>query len=359
MDPVRWAILGTGPVSRKFALALAALKGRAAVGPIASRDPANAVRMSESLGLGVAVSSYEEAVGDPSVGAVYVSTPPALHEAHAVLAIAAGKPVLIEKPLASDADSARRISEAAEGAGVFAMEAMWTRFQPLTLEIARRVRRGDIGEPRGFHGTFLGANLPDATTSLFAREGGGALLHRGVYPLSLALMFLGPVDEVVARGRIGETGVDEDVVLLLRHSSGALSDIRAGLRSGGSNDCAIWGEAGRIEIAGPVWRPSGAQLVRTQAVGVSRALPRRFEAFRESGTGQKLAALRARFGALAGGQTETLSARFEGNGYGHEALHLMDAVAAGRTVSDVMPLIESVAVLKIVDQALRQIGRAS
>jgi predicted dehydrogenase len=346
-------------VSRKFALALSALKGRATVGPIASRDQANAVRMSQSLGLGVPVASYEEAVGDPSVGAVYVSTPPALHEAHARLAIAAGKPVLIEKPLASDANAARRISEAAEAAGVFAMEAMWTRFQPLTLEIARRVRRGDIGDLRGFHGTFLGANLPDPTTSLFARNGGGALLHRGVYPLSLALMFLGPVDEVVARGRIGETGVDEDIVLLLRHRSGALSDIRAGLRSAGSNDCAIWGEAGRIDIAGPVWRPTGAQLVRTQPVAVGRASARRLEAFRESGAGQRLAAFRARVGALAGGQAETLSARFEGNGYGHEALHLMDAAAAGKMVSDVMPLSESIAVLEIADEALRQIGRAS
>lgn len=357
--PVRWAILGTGSVSRKFCLGLGALGGRAEVGPIASRDPANAAAMARSLGLGRAVDSYEAAVADPAVDAVYIATPPTLHEAHAKLAIAAGKPALIEKPLAQDAAAARRIAEAAQSAGVFAMEAMWTRFQPLVTRIADRIEAGTLGELRGFHGTFLAANLPDPATSLFAPGTGGALLHRGVYPLSLARFFLGPVEGITARGRIGTTGVDEDIVLTLTHVSGALSDIRASLRTAGANDCAIWGTAARIEVTGPVWRPTAARLVPIKAAPVTRAAPRRFEAFRESATGQRLAAGVARLKQAMSGGTETFRDPCLGNGYGHEAAHLMACVAAGRTGSDIMPLAQSVEILDIVDEALAQIRKAA
>lgn len=353
--PFRWAILGTGVVSRKFCLGLGALGGRAAVGPIASRDPANAAAMARSLGLGRAVESYEAAVRDTSVDAVYVATPPHLHEAHAGLAIAAGKPVLVEKPLAGDAASARRIAAEAEAAGVFVMEAMWTRFQPLVVEVARRLEAGALGEVRGFHGTFMGASLPDPAASLFHPGGGGALLHRGVYPLSLARLFLGPVADVCACARVGETGVDEDVVLTLTHASGALSDIRASLRAAGSNDCTIWGTEGRLEIAGPVWRPTAARLVPVAAAPLRQPRPRRFEAFRESARGQRLAASLARAKQTLSGGTETFRNRFAGNGYSHEAAHLMDCVAAGRRGSDIMPLGQSVEILEVVDRALAQI----
>ncbi len=351
--PMQWAILGTGSVSRKFCLGLQALGGQATVGAVASRNPDNARAMAASLGLGRAVESYEAAVADPGTQAVYIATPPEHHEAHALLAFAAGKPALIEKPLAADAAAAARIAAVAETAGVFAMEAMWTRFLPLIRLIADRVAAGDLGELRGFHGSFLGANVPDPGTSLFA-AGGGALLHRGVYPLSLARLFLGPVADTQARARLGETGVDEDILLTLAHENGALSDIRASLRAAGSNRCTIWGTQARIEIDGPVWRPDGARLIRATPARITAPAPRRFEAFRESRPGQRIADWRAR---LKRGGTETLRADFSGNGYGHEAQHLMQAVAAGRTQSGIMPLAQSVEILKVVDAAMAQIGR--
>jgi predicted dehydrogenase len=356
--PTAWAILGTGVVSRKFALGLGALGGRTSVGAVASRDPANAEAFVRSLGMGRAVATYEEAIADPSIDAVYIATPPAMHEPHALLAFAAGKPALIEKPLAQDAAAAARIADAASAAGVFAMEAMWTRFLPLIAAVKDRIERGGIGEVRGFHGTFLGANLPDAGTSLFAPGGGGALLHRGVYPLSLARHLLGPVVDVTARGRIGETGVDEEVVLTLVHASGALSDVRASIRTAGTNDCAVWGTRGRIEIDGPVWRPSAARLVTVTPSPVTRPVPRRFEAFRESSVGQRLAERAAMMRGILSGRASSLPGPVLGNGYAHEAAHLMDCVADGRLVSDIMPLTQSVEILDIVDRALVQVREA-
>lgn len=82
--------------------------------------------------------------------------------------------------------------------------------------------------------------------------------------------------------------------------------------------------------------------------------PRKFEAFRESRMGQRIAKIR---GQLKPGGAETLKAGFIGNGYAHEADHLMQAVAAGRLQSEIMPLAQSVEILQIVDQALAQIRR--
>ena len=348
---MQWAILGTGSVSRKFCLGLAALGGRTKVGAVASRNPDNARAFTTSLGLGQAVETYEAAATAHETQAVYIATPPDLHETHAKLAFAAGKPALIEKPLASDAETGARIAEAAAAAGVFAMEALWTRFQPLPQLIATRLQA--IGPLKGFQGRFMTANIPDPAASLFAPPSGGALLHRGVYPLSLARMYLGPVRAVQATARLGETGVDEDISLTLTHENGALSDIRASLSSHDSNACTLWGAEGRIEITGPVWRPEGACLIQSPPIKVTTPTPRRFEAFRESRIGQRIARLRQRFKP---GGAEMLKAPYLGNGYGHEAEHLMDCVARGATQSEIMPLGQSVEILEIVDEALGQVG---
>lgn len=352
---MRWAILGTGSVSRKFCLGLAALGHNVTVGPVASRNPNNARAMVASLGLGNAVDSYEAAVCASNVDAVYIATPVELHEAHAAMAFAAGRPALIEKPLATNASAARRIAAAADAAGVFAMEALWSRFLPLTRVIADRVKNGALGNLRGFDGQFMSANQPNPALNLFLPPNGGALLHRGVYPLSLARFFLGPVSGLQAAVRQGETGVDDDAVLILRHSSGALSTVRASLRAGGANTATLWGDSARLEIAGPIWRPTLARLIHTPPARITAPRPRRFEAFRESRLGQRIAALRASLRRNG----ETWRADFIGNGYAHEAAHLMDAVAAGHTSSDIMPLAESIEVLDLIDRARAESRRKS
>ena len=228
-------IFGTGSVSRKFALDLRCLSGRATISAVASRSPDNAGNFVRDLAPEATPCTYEAAAAAEDVDGVYIATPPALHKSHALMAIAAGKPVLVEKPFAPTGADARAIAAAARDAGVFCMEAMWTRFQPLAGAIRARIAAGDLGDLRGFDARFLAANLPDASVSLFnAAQGGGALIHRGVYPLSMAQFWLGPVARTVALQRIGETRVDEDTVLVLEHVSGALSSIRASLRSAGS-----------------------------------------------------------------------------------------------------------------------------
>jgi predicted dehydrogenase len=351
--PFRWAILGTGPVARKFVLALDLLGGRARVEVVASRDPAKARSFATTLGIGRAVADYAEAVA-AEVDAVYVATPPALHEAHAMLAIGAGLAVLIEKPLATDAAAAQRIADAAAARGIFVMEAMWTRFLPLLSVVRSRIEAGAIGEPRGFEGAFLAATRPDPGLSLYDPTcGGGALLNRGVYPLSLARFLMGPVAETKAVARIGETGVDEETALTLRHTSGAASTIRASLRSAGEPPLAVYGTEGTIRFDGPVWRPTGATLVPVRA-GPGMSAPARFERLREAPLYQALSRRAEPAKRLLHGGGRAIRAELRGSGYQYEAAEVMERVRLGATASEVMPMSESIEILEVIDMARAQ-----
>lgn len=352
--PVAWAILGTGAVSDSMARALAGQGGRVAVA--ASRRAERAEGFARRHGARAA--SYEDAAADPEVRAVYIATPPSAHEGHALAAIAAGKAVLIEKPFALDAAAAARIAEGARAAGVFCMEAMWTRFQPLIGDIRARIAGGEIGAVRQVHGAFCGADIADPAASLFdPARGGGALMHRGVYPLSLARHLLGPVSEVQAMARIGDTGVDEDCALTLRHQGGALSILRASLSSNGPNGMVIQGTRGTIRLAAPIYRPPAARLfATTPRAGGSNA----------GGAGglrsdPRVHALWQRLGPVVralkpGGRR--IMAPYAGTGYGHQIAAVHAALAAGATESPVMPLAESVEIMGLVDAARAAWGAA-
>lgn len=351
VDRFRWAILGTGGVSRKFVLGLRSVPGHSAV-VVASRNPANTARFASAFNL--ATADFAAAASWQDADAVYIATPPSKHEAHAVLALSVGKPVLIEKPFALDAAAAARISAAARTAGVFAMEAMWTRFLPLMTDIKQRISRGDLGELRAFEACFYGSDIPDPTASLFdPARGGGALMHRGVYGLSLAVHLLGPVVELHAMGRIGDTGVDEDCALTLRHENGAISSIRASLRAAGINTAEIYGTKATLRIAPPIYRPFAARLIparpRTGGTGGVGAGP--LETIKEGGFAQGLNQRLAQIKAFLRPPGTGLFSPFSGNGYGHEAAAVAAAVRAGQTGSPIMPLDESIEIARLIDHA--------
>jgi predicted dehydrogenase len=346
----RWAILGTGTVSRKFVLGLRPLGAAARVSVVASRDPAKARAFAASLGI-PATADYAAAVTRDDVDAVYVATPPSEHEAQARMAIAAGKAVLVEKPFAMDAAAAARIAEAAEAAGVFCMEAMWTRFLPLLDAVRGLLAKGALGELRSLQGSFMGSDLPGTGASLFdPARGGGALMHRGVYPLSLARHLLGPIAEVTARGRIGETGVDEDCSVILRHADGALTTLTASLRSPGPNGLVLAGTQGLLALDAPVYRPFRARLTAVTPRDGSRQGAPRFEGAREGGLAQRLNQMLARPGG------RVISRPYGGNGYHYEAAEVARCLAAGQTVSARMPPTESVEIMAAIDAARAQFG---
>jgi predicted dehydrogenase len=349
----RWGVLGTGPVSRNFLLGLRACAEPAAVTVVVSRNRSNAERFAAELGVAGVADDYQAAAVSPEVDALYIATPPSEHESHALAGISAGKPVLIEKPLAMDATAAARIIEAAREKRVFCMEAMWTRFLPLIGAVQARIAAGELGEIRAFRGDFLAANRPDIAVSLFdPARGGGALMHRGVYAVSLARLFLGPIEDVQSMASVGNTGVDEDCSLVLRHRSGALSTIRASLRTTGANDVTLHGTKGVIQLESPIYRPFAARSTPVHADTGEARDGGRLEQLRGSslaqGLKQRADGLVRTLGRCGGTR---FTGHFRGNGFHYEAEALMQAVATGALESEVMPLDESLEIMTVIDRA--------
>jgi predicted dehydrogenase len=343
----RWTIFGTGAVARKFVLGLRAASDMGAV-TVASRTRANAERFARDLGL-TAAESYEAAAAAPA-DAVYIATPPSEHARHAVLCLEAGKPVLIEKPFTATTADARAILQTAAARNLFAMEAMWTRFLPAVRRLKALVADGAIGEPRSAAGSFCIANAPDPAANLFSPAlGGGALLHRGVYPLSLAAHLLGPVRDVAGLATVGPTGVDEDISLSLRHEAGALSTVRASLRASAPLDFQVIGTDGSILIDPPIFRPFRLTITRTTPRGGEGSGGGRFEALKEG----KLQAVQQRLGPLVrllrSGRTETHA--YAGNGYHHQADEVRARIRAGERESPIMPLAESLHLVEVMERA--------
>jgi predicted dehydrogenase len=233
------------------------------------------------------------------------------------------------------------------------MEGVWTRFLPLIADLRARIATGEIGELHSFSGSFATPATPDPAQSLFRPDlGGGALLHRGIYPLSLACHLMGPPTAQYSLATLGKIGVDEDSLLILRHEGGAVSAISSGLRSTLPNDFVISGTEGSIHVAAPIYRPFRMIITRESARPSSRQDGGRLEALKESGMAQGVYQRLSGFAALIRGRRRRSVARpYAGNGYHYEAAELMARVRAGELESPIMPLDESLRLVTIMEAA--------
>lgn len=351
MTRFRWAILGTGMVARRFAHALTQTEG-AEIAVVASRHKDNTERFAARFG-GEIAASYEEAV-TRSVDACYIATPPDLHYEHAALCLNAGRATLVEKPFACDASEARALTSLARGRGVFCMEALWTRFLPAVQRAQRLVSEGKLGQPRLLTTSFGIAQAYDPASSLFGTaRSGGALLHRGVYGISMALQLLGPAQVQAAYLRAGTRGIDHDAHLMLEHSGGAVSSGTSSLDVDLPNELLLHGTEGSLWLPPPIYRPSS--LVWQATTARSGAEPGRLEGIRDQPALQAVQQLlgatpRRMIGRLRGSRQKILEP-YRGNGYAYQARELMQAVADGRKESKIMPLDDSVRAMELIDKA--------
>ena len=279
-------------------------------------------RCGDEHGIGRRHASYAELVADPAVDVVYVATPHPVHHAVAMLAIEAGKAVLVEKPFTMDTREATELVEAAQRKGVFLMEAMWTRFLPHLVRVREVLAAGTLGQVvtvTADHGQWF---ADDAEHRLFAPSlGGGALLDLGVYPLTLASMVLGSPDVVTARSTRTVTGVDAQTSMILDYVGGAQAVLTTTLLARSPTRAAIVGTDARIEIEGPWYCPVPFAVI--------------------SRDGQVL---------------ERFDEQHAGRGLHHQAAEVVRCLQAGQTESPVMPLDETLAIMRTMDEVRRQIG---
>lgn len=249
-DPIRWGICSTGNIASQFCEAFAAVDG-AEIVAVASRTQESADAFADRFNIERRHASYEALAADDNVDVVYIASPHSRHRDDTLLMLGGGRHVLCEKAFALSGAESREMIAAAKDNDLFLMEAQWARFHPGYVKLKELVDNGAIGTPQMVEANFMFRVPPDGRpgSRLFEPDlGGGALLDLGVYPIHLALLALGPPLETVAMATMTDKGVDETVVLTLRHNQGALSILSASVGTWGTNTARVMGTEGHIEI---------------------------------------------------------------------------------------------------------------
>lgn len=321
--PLRWGIMGPGMIAEVFTDATHKHTNQRVVA-VASQTPGRAEAFATPRGIEVALDSYEALVSLPDVDVVYVATHPQHHRAHAELAIAAGKHVLIEKPLAPTAEDAQAIADAAAAAGVLVMEAMWTRYLPQTDVIRQIVSEGILGEITLVQSDFGQAlhHIP----RLVDPNAGGGLLDLGIYNFAFTSLVLGAAEKVSASGTLTASGVDDTVSVLLGYSSGAQAAITTSIAAFTPTAASISGVKGMLTVGEPFFTPTSLTLFGAD--------------FNPS--------------AVAMWKDESGIVAHEGLSY--QATALASYVEQGLTDSPARPLAEAVSDISLIQQARHQIG---
>ncbi len=213
-----------------------------------------------------------------------------------------------------NAAEAAEIVAVAREENLFAMEAMWTRFLPHVVQIREWLAAGALGEivtVTADHGQWF---PEDPEFRLFAPKlGGGALLDLGIYPVSFASMILGAPSRIAAVIDPAFTGVDAQTSMVFGYEGGAQAVLTCTLRAKSPTRAAIVGTEARIEIDGDFYAPATVTL-----------LPR-------------------------SGEPTRVESTHEARGLRHQADEVARRLAAGDLESPLMPLDESVAIMRTMD----------
>ena len=220
-------VIGCGDFARTFA---AAIQGELDEIDLyfASRDPDRAAAFAaEFRGVG-SFGSYESAVADARLDAVYICTPHHLHLEHARLAARARKHILLEKPLARTSEEAQAIVSVAREAGVILMAAENYRFMPPVLAARDLIDQGDLGSLRLIQLQEDFPFRPADWRNDAAINGGGVLIDGGIHKASLLAYLAGDPSEVYAAevpSAQPALAAEDGVVAMLRYSSGLVGII--------------------------------------------------------------------------------------------------------------------------------------
>jgi predicted dehydrogenase len=316
---VNWGILGTGRIARSFAESLSHIDDARLIA-VGSRNRTTATEFAQEFNIENAYSSYQEVCADKDIDVVYVATPHSLHKENVIMCLHANKAVLCEKPFTINASEAETTIQLARSKNLFLMEAMWTRYIPSIVKLRELLAEDVIGDIQIMlaGGAFMPKFDPDFY--LFNKElGGGVLLDAGVYLISMASMLFGKPVTIKALAGMGKSGVDEHDGYLLEHDSGALASMYVSLRGQSSPDVTLIGSKGKIYLHPPVFCPSKITL------------------------------------NLYDGNETVFDLPFEANGYQFQALEVNRCIREGLTESELMPLDESLEIMRTMDEIRKQI----
>jgi predicted dehydrogenase len=229
--PLRIGILGAARIAPRALVEPARDCPRVEVVSVAARDPERARAFAEEHGLSRWEPSYEALVTSPDVSAIYVALPNSAHAHWSILALAAGKHVLCEKPIASNGDEADDMVRAADAHGRVLMEAFHYRYHPLAHRVVELARCAELGALRDLSVTFQ-VEIADTDVRYDLALGGGSLMDLGCYTVHWARTLAGEPTVVSAHATTGPPGVDVAMEATLRFSSGVTGRIQCSMAKG-------------------------------------------------------------------------------------------------------------------------------
>jgi predicted dehydrogenase len=317
---IRWGILGTGFIAGLQTQDL--IENGFTVQAVGSRTLASSTAFGDKYSIPTAHDSYEALVADPDVDVVYIATPHPFHHANALLALNAGKHVLVEKAFTINAREAQEIVALAETKGLVALEAMWSRFLPLMVRLREIIEEGTIGEVRKIIASH-NQNLPKDPAHRLNDPalGGGALLDLGVYPVSFAFDVFGTPETIRASASTTATGVDRQTAAIFEYANGQQAILDCELDAAGPNRAVVIGTEGWIDIEATWYNPTPVTVFDTH-----------------------------------GNVLERFDQPVNSRGMQFQAAELERLVRAGATAGTILPPSESVAVMTAMDEIRRQIG---
>ncbi|WP_276500241.1 Gfo/Idh/MocA family protein [Terrimonas pollutisoli] len=273
MKIFKWGIIGPGKIAEKFAEALLNCPN-AELWAVASRDKERAESFGKKYRAAKYYDQYEALINDEEIDVVYVATPHTFHYRHVLLCVKNKKPVLCEKPLSVNYQSALEMITLAKENKVFLMEAMWTRFLPVIKEVFRLVEEGEIGKIIFVRADF-GFSFPyDTENRIFNMKlGGGSLLDIGVYPLFLALSLLGEPDSIKTSAHFSTTGADESMNIMLSYKNGEMASLYSTILATTPTTAEITGTKGSITIQQPWYKASAIVLRKPDGTEKNISMP--------------------------------------------------------------------------------------
>ncbi len=314
---IRFGIVGAGGIAKKFARDLAFVDD-ATLTAVSARTEEQAKVYQDYYQCEHAFSSYEAMAKSDVIDAVYIATPHRFHMAHAILFMKHHKHVLIEKPVAVNAEEYKNMLAVQKQEKVLMMEAMWTHFLPATLHVLNEIKTGKLGK---LVKTDIRFCIP---ITLFKSKdhrllnphlAGGSLLDLGIYPVSLvSLLQTSDISQIEANASFTRTGVDKSGVVKLIEKNGVIHTLKHNMVYPLGDYAKLLFEHGHIVMHGF----HGCQSIRIN--GKKMVIP------------------------------------YEGEGFVHEIRAFIDDVKHKRLENKVMPYDKSLKVMQWMDQIREKIG---
>lgn len=245
---LKWAVLGTGVIANQMAQALQSM-GRTLYG-VGNRTYEKAVAFGEKYQVEKVFDTYDDAINDPEVDVIYITTPHNTHYPLMKKALEQGKHLFVEKSITLNSRELSEMVALAKEKNVVMAEAMTIWHMPLYKKLWEIISSGKLGKVQMITVNFGSFKEYDMKNRFFNMNlAGGALLDIGVYALSIVRSFMNSKpDQILSQMKPSPTGSDEQATILLRNPDGQMATVALTMHSKQPKRSMISCEKGYIEI---------------------------------------------------------------------------------------------------------------